>query len=737
MSLITNPKFQAFDADGNPLTGGLLYTYVSGTTTEKATYTDANMGTANTNPIILDSRGEASVFGAGLYKLVLKSAAGADIWTMDNIEFSNYLGGYVLYVDAAEVDQGVAGNNLSLYAVLTALGTTKKARVVLVHNGTLDTTTYTISTTLNLSAYSNVIFDIQKGAILSIATAQTLTLPSPANINAAPNQQIFSGAGTISFSIPGTVFPDWWTYNATPGTTDMTAAIQAAINSLPVQTHGANIQTTYTSGGGEICLLGSSYLVTDSLLYSGSDRILGLSGLSTYIKFRPTVADTTLFKGNTSRYTRGTTWDFVSFEYITFGGDLFSTGNAGKCLDLSNTSRWNIRRCYCEQFNIALYNSGAGYYHVIDHCELYNNMTQIYHVGGSPIAVLGGVLWNYETDFAGITNPDYLIYTSGKISLHGTSLEPRSAINDADTFASIYLSGSGSVSLHGCYTESFYPLVSIDIDTYKYSKLSVDMLYPYTFPLLRLRNFKSATADTVTDYLQRRHSIDLGMSPKKVDFMINSNFHKGTYGFAIGDGTNYTTALNTGTTFLNKTGVVTATFTDNFPGPGARGTFMTKTILAANLAQYDKQVVTFATLVNLSADISDFRFQVQQTVGGTVYYRYARRHIDYGNGWYLYVTDLKVDTTANLIMSFAANVLSGDAGTVDIAGAFAYVNGWELFPYGEPGEVFSATAAPADGTWARGDVVWNSEPSAGGAPGWVCVTAGTPGTWKAMADLAA
>lgn len=40
------------------------------------------------------------------------------------------------------------------------------------------------------------------------------------------------------------------------------------------------------------------------------------------------------------------------------------------------------------------------------------------------------------------------------------------------------------------------------------------------------------------------------------------------------------------------------------------------------------------------------------------------------------------------------------------------------------------TAAPTTGAWARGDLVYNSEPSAGGFIGWVCVTAGEPGTWK-------
>jgi hypothetical protein len=47
------------------------------------------------------------------------------------------------------------------------------------------------------------------------------------------------------------------------------------------------------------------------------------------------------------------------------------------------------------------------------------------------------------------------------------------------------------------------------------------------------------------------------------------------------------------------------------------------------------------------------------------------------------------------------------------------------------------TAAPVNGTWAVGDRVWNTAPAAGGAPGWVCTTAGAPGTWKAMANVAA
>ena len=46
------------------------------------------------------------------------------------------------------------------------------------------------------------------------------------------------------------------------------------------------------------------------------------------------------------------------------------------------------------------------------------------------------------------------------------------------------------------------------------------------------------------------------------------------------------------------------------------------------------------------------------------------------------------------------------------------------------------SAVPTSGTWKLGDIVWNTSPTSGGAPGWVCTVAGTPGTWKAMANLA-
>jgi len=47
------------------------------------------------------------------------------------------------------------------------------------------------------------------------------------------------------------------------------------------------------------------------------------------------------------------------------------------------------------------------------------------------------------------------------------------------------------------------------------------------------------------------------------------------------------------------------------------------------------------------------------------------------------------------------------------------------------------TAAPTSGARLRGDIAWNTAPSAGGYMGWVCVTAGSPGTWKGFGTIQA
>lgn len=53
---------QFFDNNGDPLSGGKIHTYQSGTTTPQETYTDASGATPHSNPVILDSSGSTEVW---------------------------------------------------------------------------------------------------------------------------------------------------------------------------------------------------------------------------------------------------------------------------------------------------------------------------------------------------------------------------------------------------------------------------------------------------------------------------------------------------------------------------------------------------------------------------------------------------------------------------------------------------------------------------------------------------
>lgn len=82
---------QFFDNNGNPLTGGKIFTYAAGTTTPSATYTTSLGTTAWTNPIVLDAAGRVPGSGeiwlseSTAYKFVLHTSNDVLLATWDNI----------------------------------------------------------------------------------------------------------------------------------------------------------------------------------------------------------------------------------------------------------------------------------------------------------------------------------------------------------------------------------------------------------------------------------------------------------------------------------------------------------------------------------------------------------------------------------------------------------------------------------------------------------------------------
>ena len=120
VSLAPVPVFQGVGFGGLPLPGGKLFTYVAGTSTPQATYTDSTQLNQNTNPTILNANGQANVWLVigQTYKLILQDAFGNQIWSVDNIPGGISLNltqqtlGQILYpLTAAEIAVGATPVN--------------------------------------------------------------------------------------------------------------------------------------------------------------------------------------------------------------------------------------------------------------------------------------------------------------------------------------------------------------------------------------------------------------------------------------------------------------------------------------------------------------------------------------------------------------------------------------------------------------------------------------------------
>lgn len=110
--LLPQGKQQYFTAAGIPLVGGKVFTWDAGTTNPRPTWADAAQVGLNTNPVILDARGEASIFWAGAYKVQLQDSLGNIIWTQDGVASQTSVSS-----DNYSVDSGVA----NAYVVAAAI----------------------------------------------------------------------------------------------------------------------------------------------------------------------------------------------------------------------------------------------------------------------------------------------------------------------------------------------------------------------------------------------------------------------------------------------------------------------------------------------------------------------------------------------------------------------------------------------------------------------------------------
>lgn len=215
--LMEPPFLTFFDADGNPLDGGLVYSYQAGTDTPKATFTDSTGTVALPNPVVLDSAGRATIWISGSYKFVVKDSLGNVIRTTDNVTSFT-----TLAAAANAYFQSFSGNgSQTAFTISQNLGTDENAIMVFVStpafsqrfSGTGAQTVFTLGQ--NVGTDPNGLYIEISGTYMIPTTDYTVNGTALTFVSApasATNNIIVTRPSTAPFSI---LNPNQYTLNGT------------------------------------------------------------------------------------------------------------------------------------------------------------------------------------------------------------------------------------------------------------------------------------------------------------------------------------------------------------------------------------------------------------------------------------------------------------------------------------------------------------------------------------------
>lgn len=221
--LTPTPKQQFLTNSGAPAVGYKIFTYQAGTTTKLDTYVSAS-GAANTNPVVLDYRGEANIWIPPniAYKFVLAPATDTDpptnpVWTIDNLVSSQLV---TLY---GGVDSGTAN---AYVLTFTANFTSYTDGIVIYW---VASNTNTAASTLNVNGLGIVNIKNQDNSDLTanqIIAGQVITVMYKGGV------WLLLSSGIAASVSSGTFAPSWTGFGGSPPTGNMSWQVTGRVVTL-------------------------------------------------------------------------------------------------------------------------------------------------------------------------------------------------------------------------------------------------------------------------------------------------------------------------------------------------------------------------------------------------------------------------------------------------------------------------------------------------------------------------
>lgn len=191
------------DSSGLPLSGGRVETYDAGTTNPRLTYTDQLKTTPATNPIILNSLGQALVFGDGAYKFIIKRADGTTVTTIDNLIINEQISIPAPVIsrqfNPSAVINSVLQTSLYSYTIPSNTITTGKMLRATLYGVFSNSTGSAQSFTFTLKLGSQNIFAYTHSGVASTANIQSFRIETDI-LQYGANTQVASGKLFLSSS---------------------------------------------------------------------------------------------------------------------------------------------------------------------------------------------------------------------------------------------------------------------------------------------------------------------------------------------------------------------------------------------------------------------------------------------------------------------------------------------------------------------------------------------------------
>lgn len=646
LSMLAGAGAQFFDNNGDPLSGGKVFTYAAGTTTPQATFTTNAGNVAHANPIVLDSAGRVP--------------SGGEIWLTDSVSYKFLI-------------TNSTGTTIGTYDNLTGNG-----------NGLLPL--------LSASSGSSLVGFLQSGTSATARTVQdklreTVSVKDfgavgdgVANDTVAIQNAINSVLSTVCSGV--VVFP--------PGKYKITNVnaignVSAYYKNLELRGDGATL--LYTLPGGSFPTNYGSFFFRyiDGLTITGFEIDANRANIPS--------SDSTINHGVTIYSCRNVN---VSGNKIYRTGRQPATGSdwAGDGVYLASS---------CE--NIAIENNlfedmgrwGCAVVGAIKNLLVSNNVhiEKSTKTGGSVLGFsdveLGGA-----SSASGITITNNVAYWATNIAIS----------NSSGTGALDNITISGNKLLGWWYDDP-----------------TTKRTGAYAIGIFVDRNATGNAANIViSDNIIRSYGTGNAIWVEGVDVSITGNNIVSNGVCLYLDTQNYTVSGN----YCEVEGTSAFAAIQLYStGSAAKGTISGNHFLTSNAGNAQFPVILSQTTDTTFC--SNTVFSASSTRSSIATHSGFRIIGNVSNTGFQYITQ-----------SGATNVFIGPnhlpANTNLVS---APIEGQKaLLPYFSR-QLLHHSAAPTTGTWAVGDIVLNNNPSAGGYIGWVCTTAGTPGTWKQFGAILA